>query len=112
MLKQSVSLVEFQNLYNILREIDYLFAFEILNYKTTEDFLNQIESDNTECKDLSIIISKVVGYKGKINWDITKPDGAKQKLLDNGKMKSIGWIAPTSLEQGINKLYKWYLNSF
>ena len=58
MLKQSVSLVEFQNLYNILREIDYLFAFEILNYKTTEDFLNQIESDNTECKDSAIIINK------------------------------------------------------
>jgi hypothetical protein len=58
MLKQSVSLVEFQNLYNILREIDYLFAFKILNYKTTEDFLNQIESDNIECIDSAIIINK------------------------------------------------------
>ena len=58
MLKQSVSLVEFQNLYNILIEIDYLFAFKIFNYKTTEDFLNQIESDNIECKDSAIIINK------------------------------------------------------
>ena len=60
MLKQSVSIVEFsENLYNILDEIiDYLFAFEILNYKTTEDFLNQIESDNTECKNSAVIINK------------------------------------------------------
>ena len=62
-------------------------------------------------KELSIIISKVVGYRGEVSWDVSKPDGAIKKLLDNSKMKSIGWNASTDLEQGIKKVYKWYLNS-
>ena len=81
------------------------------SFKYEEFPINISEGIDFSIKELSKIISKVVGYKGKINWDVSKPDGVMQKLLDNGKMKSIGWSAPTSLEQGINKLYKWYLNS-
>jgi GDP-L-fucose synthase len=77
-----------------------------------EDFpINISEGIDFSIKELSEIICKVVGYKGKIHWDASKPDGAMKKLLDNTKMKSIGWTASTSLEQGVNKLYKWYLNS-
>ena len=61
--------------------------------------INISEGVDFSIKELSTIISKVVGYKGKINWDISKPDGAKQKLLDNGKMKSIGWIAQLVLSK-------------
>ena len=73
--------------------------------------INISEGVDFSIKELSIIISKVVGYSGEVSWDTSKPDGAMQKLLDNSKMKSIGWNASTSLEQGIKKVYKWYLNS-
>ena len=73
--------------------------------------INISEGVDFSIKELSIIISKVVGYRGEVNWDVSKPDGAIKKLLDNSKMKSIGWNASTNLEQGIKKVYKWYLNS-
>ena len=73
--------------------------------------INISEGVDFSIKELSIIISKVVGYRGEVSWDVSKPDGAIKKLLDNSKMKSIGWNASTDLEQGIKKVYKWYLNS-
>jgi hypothetical protein len=58
MFKQSVSLIEFQCLYNILYEINDLFSFKILNYQNSKQFLQEIESDNTECINSAIIINK------------------------------------------------------
>jgi GDP-L-fucose synthase len=73
--------------------------------------INISEGVDFSIKELSIIISKIIGYKGQISWDSSKPDGAMKKLLDNSKIKSIGWNASTDLEQGIIKLYKWYINN-
>ena len=58
MFKQSVSLVEFSRLYNILHEINDLFSFNIFNYQNTKEFLQEIESNNTECINSTIIIGK------------------------------------------------------
>ena len=58
MFKQSVSLVEFSKLYNILHEINDLFSFNIFNYQNTKEFLQEIESNNTECINSTIIIDK------------------------------------------------------
>ena len=62
-------------------------------------------------KELSTIISSVVGYKGKINWDINKPDGTPRKLLDVSKLKHHGWVSKISLSDGVKSTYKWYLNN-
>ena len=67
-------------------------------------------------KDLSInelaeIIQKIVGYKGRVIWDTTKPDGSPRKLMDVSKMKEIGWEYSTELEDGIKKTYQWFLNN-
>jgi GDP-L-fucose synthase len=80
-----------------------------LNFKNFP--INISEGIDYSIKELSIKISKVIDYKGKIEWDPSKPDGAMKKLLDNSKMKSIGWSVTTNLEDGINKLYKWYLSN-
>ena len=58
MFKQSVSLVEFSRLYNILHEINDLFSFNIFNYQNTKEFLHEIESNNIECINSTIIIDK------------------------------------------------------
>ena len=56
------------------------------------------------------MIKKVSGYKGKIKFDASKPDGVKRKLLDNTRMRKLGWKPKVSLEEGIEKTYKWYMN--
>lgn len=62
-------------------------------------------------KDLSImelanLIKEIVGYKGIIKTDTSKPDGTPQKLLDVTKLKSLGWQAPIPLEKGIKMVYE------
>ncbi len=54
-------------------------------------------------------ISSVIGFKGKFIHDLTKPIGMKQKLIDDSKLSEFGWKHKTSLEDGIKKIYKYYL---
>ena len=62
-------------------------------------------------KDISIhelaeLIKKITGYKGKILWDSTKPDGTLRKTLDVSKMTGLGWQPKTSLKRGIELTYQ------
>ena len=54
-------------------------------------------------------ISEIIGYQGKIEWNKSMPDGAPSKLLDSGRVESLGWNAKVSLNDGIKELYQWYL---
>ena len=70
MFKQSVSLVEFSKLYNILYESNDLFSFNIFNYQNSKEFLKEIESNNDECVNSTIIVDKkdhVLMSNNKIN---------------------------------------------
>ena len=60
-------------------------------------------------KELAETVAKVVGYKGKIGWDITKPNGNPRKLLDSTRANELGWKANTKLNDGIQTTYKEYL---
>lgn len=61
-------------------------------------------------KDLSILISKTIDYKGTISFDSSKPDGTMKKLTDSSKLNSLGWRHKIEIEEGINKLWEWYKN--
>ena len=60
--------------------------------------------------ELANLIKKIVKYEGKINWDITKPDGTPRKLLDISKLKNLGFQPKIDLENGIESTYKWFLD--
>ena len=62
-------------------------------------------------KDLTKIISKVVGYDGEIIWNTSKPDGTLRKLLDVSRVNSLGWSYKIKLEDGIKSVYDEYSNS-
>jgi GDP-L-fucose synthase len=55
------------------------------------------------------LIKDIVGFKGEIKHDLTKPDGTPRKLLDVSKIKQLGWEPKTSLEEGILKTYEEYV---
>jgi GDP-L-fucose synthase len=82
--------------------------------KNTQLMLSHINvgfgSDIT-IKDLATIISKVVGYQGNIDFDITKPDGTPKKLMDSSRLESLGWKAGIQLEQGLQLAYQDYLKN-
>ncbi|WP_417550094.1 GDP-L-fucose synthase [Methylophaga sp.] len=60
-------------------------------------------------KELTETVAKVVGYKGKIDWDTSKPDGTPRKLLDVSLIDRLGWKAKTTLEDGLIQTYNWFL---
>ncbi len=60
--------------------------------------------------ELAEIIAAIVGYKGIIEWDRSKPDGAPRKLLDSSRIQSFGWKPEGNLEDGIKDTYQWYLD--
>lgn len=63
-------------------------------------------------KELADRVCEVVGYRGEIQWDPTKPDGAPQKLLDITRMKALGWSPKISLETGLRSAYQDFLARF
>ncbi len=60
--------------------------------------------------ELASMIARVVGYKGRINYDTGKPDGTPRKLMDTSRLNHMGWHPAISLEQGIKDTYSWYLD--
>ncbi len=60
-------------------------------------------------KEVARMIGKIVGFKGRIEWDRREPDGALRKLLDTSKILSLGWRPKVSLEAGLDLTYEWYL---
>ena len=76
---------------------------EIINVGTGEDI---------SIKDLTKIISIIVGYEGEgfIMWDDSKPNGTPRKVLNVDKIKSLGWSPKIGIRQGIYETYEWYKN--
>lgn len=62
-------------------------------------------------KDLALLIKEIVGFAGNIKFDISKPDGTPRKLLDVTFLHNLGWHHSIDLKVGIEKTYKWFLNS-
>ena len=78
----------------------------------TEPMLSHINvgfGSDVTIKSLAQTISAVVGYQGSIGFDITKPDGTARKLMDSGRLNSLGWQAQVNLKEGLTKAYQDYL---
>ncbi|MBW2594675.1 MAG: GDP-L-fucose synthase [Deltaproteobacteria bacterium] len=88
-----------------------VFLMENYDAKDIGEFINVGAGTDITIKELAKMISEIVGYRGSIEWDNTKPDGTLQKLLDISRIQNKGWAAKTSLEKGIEKTYKWYLTN-
>lgn len=61
-------------------------------------------------KDLANIIKGIVGFNGNLVFNTTKPDGTMRKLTDVSKLNALGWKHSVELEEGIKKVYQWYIN--
>lgn len=83
-----------------------LFALE---NQFTDNLYNVGTGEDLTIRELAELIQKIVGHKGEIIWDSSKPDGTPRKLMDVSKMTSAGWKAKTTLEDGIRKTYQWFL---
>lgn len=62
--------------------------------------------EDLSIKELAEMMKEITGYKGKIVFDTSKPDGTPRKLLDVSKLSSLGWKASISLKDGVRQVYK------
>lgn len=71
--------------------------------------VNVGSGDEVSVRELAELIARVVGYRGAIEFDPTKPDGTPRKLLDSSRINTAGWRARTPLQDGLKQIYEWYL---
>jgi GDP-L-fucose synthase len=81
--------------------------FLMLNYNDS-DIINIGTGKDITIAELAEKIKKIVGFKGKIVWDNTKPDGTPRKLLDVSRINNLGWSHSTELDDGLYKIYEWF----
>ena len=62
--------------------------------------------------ELANTMARVVGFKGNIEFDVSKPDGTPRKLLNVSRLRSLGWEYTVDLEQGLEMTYDWFLENF
>lgn len=83
----------------------------LMNNYSGDETVNAGTGKEITIKELAELVAKIVGYKGKIVWDTTKPNGTPRKLLDVSKSKAMGWSYKIELEDGIKLAYDDFLHN-
>jgi GDP-L-fucose synthase len=92
-----------------LQDADYqslLGSDESQSGKLEPPLINIGVGDDITIRDLAQTVKDVVGFEGEIVFDTTKPDGTPRKLMDSGRLHSLGWRAPTVLREGLARAYR------
>ena len=87
-----------------------LCVFLLNNYSGNET-INAGTGKELTIRELTELVAKIVGYKGRIEWDTSRPNGTPRKLLDVSKAAALGWTYKTELEDGIRLTYEDFLNN-
>jgi GDP-L-fucose synthase len=80
------------------------------NIKPMLSHINVGTGRDVTIREMAETMKQVVGFKGELVFDTTKPDGAPRKLIDVSKLKNMGWNYVVDLTEGLNKTYMWYKN--
>lgn len=78
----------------------------------TQPMLSHINvgtGEDCTIRELAETMARVTGFEGKLTFDSSKPDGTPRKLMDVSRLKSLGWLASTRLEEGLSQTYSWFL---
>ena len=77
----------------------------------SEQTINVGSGEEVAISDLAHIVSEVVGFRGRVVFDSTKPDGTPRKVLDSSRIRALGWEPKVPLSQGVAQTYQWALAS-
>jgi len=84
-------------------------AFLMRNY-SDEQFINVGSGSEITIRKLSEMVKRIIGFRGEIVWDESKPDGTPRKLMDSSRLFSLGWKPKVNLETGIRMAYEDFLS--
>ena len=96
---------------------DFLFVDDLANAihfciknNFKEDFLNVGSGKEISIKKIAIMVKNITGFKGKIFYNKSYPDGTPRRVLDITKIKKLGWKPKININRGLKIYYEWYLN--
>jgi GDP-L-fucose synthase len=84
-------------------------ALFLMEHYDSPEIINVGVGEDISIRELAELVGRVVDYRGELAFDISKPDGTPRKLLDVGRLWSLGWKAKTGLEEGVQRTYEWFL---
>jgi len=93
------------------KELSPVFRFQSPDSNLLHPFINIGSGKELSIGDLAIMIKSIVGFKGEIRLDNTKPDGTSRKLLDTTILNQLGWNSTIDIETGIKMAYKNWINN-
>ena len=83
----------------------------LMNHYDAGDIINVGLGQDLTLRELARIVAKTVGFRGRLIFDPTYPDGTPRKLLDVNRLTQLGWRAQTPLGEGLKKSYEWFTQS-
>jgi GDP-L-fucose synthase len=84
----------------------------LLEKYDSPEIINVGCGEDISIRELAELICEVVGFRGELRWDRSKPDGTPRKLLDVSKIKKLGWHPTISLRDGVARFYEWFLDNY
>ncbi|MDR1055967.1 MAG: GDP-L-fucose synthase [Prevotellaceae bacterium] len=95
----------------VMENINFNDTYSLDNKEIRNCHINIGTGKEITIKSLSELIAAAIGYNGDIKFDATKPNGVMRKLTDPSKLNKLGWKHKIEIEEGVGKLYAWYINN-
>jgi len=83
-------------------------AVFLMNAYDSPEIINVGTGEDLTIRELAETICRVIGFRGEIVYDSSRPDGTPRKLLDVSRLKALGWKPSIALEEGIRQTWQWY----
>lgn len=96
---------------HVLLNVDFKDAYTEGSRDIRNCHINVGTGKEVSIREVAGMIMKEVQFKGDLRWDSSKPDGTMRKLTDVSKLHSLGWHHKVEIDEGIHRLYEWYLRS-
>ena len=93
----------------VMEHVDFKDTFKLDDKEIRNCHINIGTGKEITIRQLAELIVNTVGYQGRLTFDTSKPDGTMRKLTDPGKLHALGWHHKIDIEEGVQRMYRWYL---
>lgn len=96
---------------HVLLNVDFKDTYDASQKEIRNCHINVGTGKEVSIRQAAEMIVKEIDFKGELRWDSSKPDGTMRKLTDVSKLHSLGWHHKIEIDEGIHRMYQWYLNN-
>ncbi|TWA53602.1 GDP-L-fucose synthase [Azospirillum baldaniorum] len=83
----------------------------LAKHYSEEAHINLGSGQEISIRGLAELLADIIGYEGEFRFDPSKPNGTPRKIMDSSRIAGMGWVAPTTLREGFERTYRWYVEN-